>query len=101
MTSSPAMPTRRSAPSHGWRCWSAQRMSRKRTVLVRWFLSGFQRIPIDDVVADLAVEIRRTHRMRLSDAIIWASARHVGGCSSPETRRTFRPTTPACGCPIR
>ena len=74
-------------------------MSRKRTVLVRWFLSGFQRIPIDDAVADLAVEIRRTHRMRLSDAIIWASARHVGGLLVTRNTKDFPPDDPGVRVP--
>lgn len=45
---------------------------------LRWFLSGFTRVPIDDEVSELAVAIRREHRLRLPDAIIWASARHAG-----------------------
>ena len=45
---------------------------------LRWFLSGFTRVPIDDEVSELAVAIRREHRLRLPDAIIWASARRSG-----------------------
>lgn len=45
---------------------------------LRWFLSGFTRVPIDDEVSELAVAIRRKHRLRLPDAIIWASARRSG-----------------------
>ena len=45
---------------------------------LRWFLSGFTRVPIDDEVSELAVAIRREHRLRLPDAIIWASARRMG-----------------------
>lgn len=41
---------------------------------VRAFLSTFRQIDIDPEVADLAVCIRQRHRMRLPDAIIWASA---------------------------
>jgi predicted nucleic acid-binding protein len=40
----------------------------------RAFLNGFRRIPIDDDIAERAVAVRRTHRMKLPDAIIWASA---------------------------
>ena len=39
------------------------------------FLRRFDRVPIDDAVSTLAVEIRRDRGIRLPDAIIWASAR--------------------------
>ncbi len=40
----------------------------------RAFLNGFRRIAIDDDVAERAVDLRRRHKMKLPDAIIWASA---------------------------
>ena len=40
----------------------------------RAFLNGFRRVPIDDGVAERAVELRKLHRMKLPDAIVWASA---------------------------
>jgi predicted nucleic acid-binding protein len=40
----------------------------------RAFLSSFQSLPIDGSVAERAVVIRQTHRVRLPDAIIWATA---------------------------
>lgn len=45
----------------------------------RSFLSGFTQIPVDPSVAEVAVELRKHHRIRLPDAIIWASAR-AGDC---------------------
>ncbi len=44
----------------------------------RAYLSGFEVIPLDDVIAEGAVELRRRHRMKLPDAIVWASARRDG-----------------------
>lgn len=42
---------------------------------VRDFLSTqFEVIPVDLAVAEIAVSLRRAHRMRLPDAIIWATA---------------------------
>ncbi len=38
------------------------------------FLATFQVIPVDDEVARGAVALRKIHRMKLPDAIIWASA---------------------------
>ncbi len=66
---------------------------------LRWFLSGFHRIAIDDAVAELAVDIRRTHRMRLPDAIIWASARSVGGLLVTRNTRDFPSDDPGVRVP--
>ncbi|WP_455423738.1 PIN domain-containing protein [Chloracidobacterium validum] len=42
---------------------------------VRDFLeSRFEIVSLDLVVAERAIELRRAHRMRLPDAIIWATA---------------------------
>jgi len=42
---------------------------------VRDFLSThFEIIPLDLAVAETAVQLRRAHRIRLPDAIIWATA---------------------------
>ena len=35
----------------------------------------FEIIPLDLAVAETAVQLRRAHRLRLPDAIIWATAR--------------------------
>ena len=40
----------------------------------REFLGGFELIAIDHGIAERAVELRRTHRVKLPDAIVWASA---------------------------
>lgn len=44
----------------------------------RDFLAGFSSIALDDAVAALAVRLRRAHRVKLPDAIVWASARARG-----------------------
>jgi len=44
----------------------------------RAFLASFTTVPLDGAVAEEAVRLRRTHRMRLPDAAIWASARLTG-----------------------
>ncbi|WP_149744793.1 type II toxin-antitoxin system VapC family toxin [Rhizobium sp. RU35A] len=41
----------------------------------RDFLSGFHLIGIDHQVAEQAVDLRRSYRLKLPDAIVWASAR--------------------------
>ena len=44
----------------------------------RDFLAGFRVVPIDPAVAEQAVVLRQRHRVKLPDAIIWASARASG-----------------------
>ncbi|HEX5327962.1 MAG TPA: type II toxin-antitoxin system VapC family toxin [Acetobacteraceae bacterium] len=44
----------------------------------RDFLAGFPLVALDDGVAALAATLRRAHRVKLPDAIIWASARARG-----------------------
>lgn len=44
----------------------------------RQLLDGFLTIPIDAAVADLAAELRRSHRLRLPDALQAAVAIHHG-----------------------
>ena len=41
----------------------------------RAFLERFKIIGIDSAVAEMAVELRKAHRIRLPDAIIWACAK--------------------------
>ncbi len=44
----------------------------------RAFLNGFEVIGIDKDVAERAVSLRRTYRIKLPDAVIWASAQANG-----------------------
>ena len=41
----------------------------------RAWLDTFRLIGLDQTVADAAVELRQRHRLKLPDAIVWASAR--------------------------
>lgn len=44
----------------------------------RLFLEAFEVLPLDDGIANRAVELRRTHRIKLPDAVIWATAQTAG-----------------------
>lgn len=66
---------------------------------LRWFLSGFGRVAIDDRVSELAVAIRREHRIRLPDAIIWASARSIGGLLVTRNTKDFPAGAPGVRVP--
>lgn len=46
--------------------------------IIRSFLSRFKVLPIDLPVAERAVKIRRQHKLKLPDAIIWATAEEKG-----------------------
>ncbi|HEY3628419.1 MAG TPA: type II toxin-antitoxin system VapC family toxin [Terracidiphilus sp.] len=42
--------------------------------IVRGFLAGFDLLSIDATVAERAVRLRKTHHIKLPDAVIWATA---------------------------
>jgi predicted nucleic acid-binding protein len=42
--------------------------------VMRHFLSSFINLPIDEKVSDLAVVLRKKHKIKLPDAIVWATA---------------------------
>ena len=46
------------------------------------FLKRFHVIDLNDEIADIAIEIRRNNKIKLPDAIIWASAKcnDMGKC---------------------
>jgi predicted nucleic acid-binding protein len=59
---------------------------------LRDFLSVyFEIVPLDLVVAESAVQIRREHRIRLPDAIIWATARANDAILVTRNTKDFQP----------
>lgn len=42
--------------------------------ILRGFLSSFVKLPIDQRVSELAVTLRKKHKIKLPDAIVWATA---------------------------
>jgi predicted nucleic acid-binding protein len=44
------------------------------TRATREFLDNFERIELNEKVAERAVRLRQQHRLKLPDAIVWASA---------------------------
>ena len=45
--------------------------------LLQDFLLGFEVFPFDLQIADIAWRLRRQYKMRLPDAVIWATAKHT------------------------
>ena len=52
----------------------------------------FEIIPLDLAVADTAVQLRREHRIRLPDAIIWATARVNQAVLVTRNTKDFNPS---------
>ena len=67
--------------------------------IVRRFLAGFRQVPVDEEVAERTVSLRRQHRMRLPDAIIWASAQQESALLVTRNHRDFPPEHPGVRIP--
>jgi hypothetical protein len=44
------------------------------TYIRNFFESRFEIVPIDDEIAEAAIKLRRSHKVKLPDAIVWATA---------------------------
>jgi hypothetical protein len=53
--------------------------------------SHFEIIPLDLAVAETAIQLRRAHRIRLPDAIIWATARVYDAVLVTRNTKDFNP----------
>ena len=61
---------------------------------IRRFLDRFRHVALDQRVAERAVLIRRQTRIRLPDAIVWASAKCEGALLVSRNARDFPPAAP-------
>ena len=60
----------------------------------RAFLRTFTIVPVETDVAEEAARLRRTHRIKLPDAIIWATARVEGRLLVTRNTKDFPPGDP-------
>ena len=67
----------------------------------RAFLNGFRVIALDEGVAEAAASLRRTHRMKLRDAIIWASAAREGRLLVTRDKKAFPASDPGVRLPYK
>ncbi len=67
----------------------------------RGFLEQFKMVGIDSKIAYRAVELRREKRMKLPDAIIFASAQILGLLLVSRNTRDFDPALPNVRMPYR
>lgn len=63
------------------------------------FLAGFDVIALDDGIADRAVALRRDHRIKLPDAVIWATAQTAGSLLVTRNIKDFTPDNPGVRIP--
>lgn len=66
---------------------------------IREFLRRFRVHPVDEGVAKRAVEIQRREKIRLPDAIIWATAQHLGLLLVTRNTRDFPGNHPGVRVP--
>jgi len=69
--------------------------------VLRGFLNRFRLIPLTDEVAEKAVALRRQHRIRLPDAIIWATALVKSCLLVSRNTRDFPANHPGVRVPYR
>ena len=69
--------------------------------LVRAFLGRFSQVAIDQAVAERAVIIRRENRLRLPDAIIWASAQREKALLVSRNSKDFPADSPGVRVPYQ
>lgn len=68
---------------------------------IREFLRRFRVHDVDQGVAERAVDIRRREKIRLPDAIIWATAQHLGMMLVTRNTRDFPAKHPGIRVPYR
>lgn len=67
--------------------------------ILKGFLSGFVNLPIDEQVAAAAVKLRKKHRIKLPDAIVWASAQVDSRILVTRNIKDFSPDEPGVHIP--
>jgi predicted nucleic acid-binding protein len=68
---------------------------------VRSFLDRFLQVPLDRPVAERAVTVRKQWKIRLPDAIIWASAQNADALLVTRNPRDFPADAPDVRIPYR
>jgi predicted nucleic acid-binding protein len=77
----------------------AEGESEERTI--RSFLRRFRQVSVDQAIAEAAFVLRRTHRIHLPDAIIWATARNEGTLLITRNTKDFPEEEPDIRVPYR
>ena len=67
----------------------------------RRFLRRFETLSLSDAIAERAVDVRRRSRLKLSDAVIWATAMIHGHLLVTRNARDFPSDDPSIRIPYR
>lgn len=67
--------------------------------MTRGFLRGFALIELNDDIAEEAVALRKAHRIKLPDAIVWASARRRSALLVTRNSKDFPASDPGIRMP--
>ena len=67
----------------------------------RNFLDRFVLVPLDEPISDRAVLLRRRHRLKLPDAISWASAQMTGRTFVTRDAKDFAKGDPGIRIPYK
>lgn len=67
----------------------------------RDFLAGFDLVPLDQGVAERAVALRQAHRIKLPDAVVWASAQVQSALLVTRNAKDFPPDDPGVRLPYK
>jgi predicted nucleic acid-binding protein len=78
-----------SRPLHPGRCFSIPAPR----------LNQFRIVELDSPVAQLTITLRQQHRLKLPDAIVWASARHAGALLVTRNTKDFPKGEPSVRFP--
>lgn len=68
-------------------------------VVIRSFIAGFEIVELNRRIAEEAVRLRRTQRIRLPEAIIWATARVAGALLVTRNTKDFPKDDPGVRIP--
>ncbi|KAK44822.1 twitching motility protein PilT [Caballeronia jiangsuensis] len=68
---------------------------------LRAWLATFDLVPLDTAVANLAIGIRKKSRIKLPDAIVWASAQSVNALLVSRNSKDFPPDDPGVRMPYQ
>jgi predicted nucleic acid-binding protein len=69
--------------------------------ITRGFLASFQSLPIDALVASRSVDIRKNHKIKLPDAIVWATAQVNNRILVTRNTKDFAEDEPGVRVPYR
>lgn len=67
----------------------------------RSFLNQFTSLPIDDHISDMAVSIRKKYKIKLPDAIVWATAIANDRLLVTRNTKDFSATEPGIRIPYK